>query len=107
MSATFPLRDLVGYGPTPPHSQWPGEARITVNFCINYEEGGERSIVNGDATSEDRISDLTVTTRLGQRDFNMESCYEFGSCVGFWRLMRAFQDRDLPATVNLVVLAGA
>lgn len=107
MSATFPPRDLVGYARNPPHPNWPGGARVAVNFCINYEEGGERSLVNGDATSEDRISDLVVQARLGARDFNMESCYEFGSRVGFWRLMRAFQDRSLPATVNLVGLAGA
>lgn len=107
MSASFPPRDLVGYGPKPPHPNWPGKARIAVNFCINYEEGGERSLVNGDLTSEDRISDLVVQARTGARDFNMESCYEFGSRVGFWRLMRAFQDRGLPATVNLVGLAGA
>ncbi len=107
MSALFPPRDLVGYGPKPPHPNWPGGARIAVNFCINYEEGGERSIVNGDATSEDRISDLVVQAKIGTRDFNMESCYEFGSRVGFWRIIRAFQDRGLPATVNLVGLAGA
>ncbi len=107
MSASFPARDLVGYGPKPPHARWPDDARIAVNFCINYEEGGERSLVNGDTTSEDRISDLVVQARIGARDLNMESCYEFGSRVGFWRIMRAFQDRGLPATVNLVGLAGA
>ncbi len=107
MSANVPPRDLAGYGPNPPHPKWPGGARIAVNFCINYEEGGEMSVVNGDPRSEARISDLTVQARHGARDLNMESSYEFGSRVGFWRLMRAFQDRGLPATVNLVGLAGA
>ncbi|MEM9059892.1 MAG: polysaccharide deacetylase family protein [Pseudomonadota bacterium] len=101
-----PKRDMVGYGATPPTAPWPAGKRIAVNFCINYEEGGERSILNGDDGSEDRISDVIVERRMGGRDLNIESSYNFGSRVGYWRLLKAFTDRGLPATINLVGLAG-
>ncbi len=103
---TLPSRSLAGYGANPPDPKWPGGARIAVNFCINYEEGAEMCVLNGDDRSEVRVSDLLVAARPGQRDLNIESCYEYGSRVGYWRLMRAFTDRGLPATVNLVGLAG-
>ncbi|MEM7238184.1 MAG: polysaccharide deacetylase family protein [Pseudomonadota bacterium] len=106
MTHSGPVRDLIGYGAHPPGAPWPKRARIAVNFCINYEEGAERSVLNGDDGSEARVSDLIVHRRLGERDLNMESCYNFGSRVGYWRLMRAFTDRGLPATVNLVGHAG-
>ena len=101
-----PTRDLIGYRDEPPAAAWPGEARIAVNFCINYEEGGELCILNGDDRSETRISDVAVETRIGRRDLNIESSYEYGSRVGYWRLLKAFTDRSLQATVNLVGLAG-
>ena len=103
---TLPTRDLAGYGANPPDPKWPGRARVAVNFCINYEEGAEMCVLNGDDRSEVRVSDLVVTARPGERDLNMESNYEYGSRVGYWRLLRAFTDRGLPATVNLVGLAG-
>lgn len=102
-----PTRDFIGYGPTPPQARWPGGARIAVNFCINYEEGGERSILAGDDRSEERLSDVAVTSRIGARDLNIESSYEYGSRVGYWRLLRAFTDRGLVGTVNLVGRAAA
>jgi len=101
-----PTRDFIGYAGHPPAVVWPGEARVAVNFCINYEEGGELSVLNGDDRSEVRISDVAVPARLGRRDLNIESSYEYGSRVGYWRLLQAFTDRNLPATVNLVGLAG-
>jgi peptidoglycan/xylan/chitin deacetylase (PgdA/CDA1 family) len=101
-----PTRDFIGYADTPPQAQWPDEARIAVNFCINYEEGGELCILNGDDRSEIRLSDVSVETRPGRRDLNIESSYEYGSRVGYWRLLRAFTDRGLTATVNLVGFAG-
>jgi len=103
---SLPRRDLRGYGASPPDARWPGSARIAVNFCINYEEGAELCVLNGDDRSEVRVSDLIVPGRHGARDLNMESNYEFGSRVGYWRLIRAFTERGLPATVNLVGLAG-
>jgi allantoinase len=103
---SLPSRDLTGYVASPPHPQWPGGARIAVNFCINYEEGAEMCVLNGDERSEVRVSDLVVEARMGMRDLNMESAYEYGSRVGYWRLLKAFTTRGLPATVNLVGLAG-
>ncbi len=102
----LPTRDLIGYADQPPQVVWPDEARIAINFCINYEEGGELCILNGDDRSEVRLSDVAVTTRIGGRDLNIESSYEYGARVGYWRLLRAFTERGLVATVNLVGLAG-
>jgi len=101
-----PSRDFIGYADQPPAVVWPDEARIAVNFCINYEEGAELCVLNGDNRSEVRVSDVAVETRIGGRDLNIESSYEYGSRVGYWRLLKAFTDRDLKATVNLVGLAG-
>lgn len=102
----LPTRDLIGYADQPPKVVWPNEARIAINFCINYEEGGELCILNGDDRSEERLSDVAVQSRIGRRDLNVESSYEYGSRVGYWRLMKAFSERGLKATVNLVGLAG-
>ncbi|MGB5708203.1 MAG: polysaccharide deacetylase family protein [Arenicellales bacterium] len=99
-------RDLIGYQNQPPYADWPGDARIAVNFCINYEEGAELCILNGDDRSEVRLSDVVVEARIGARDLNIESSYEYGARVGYWRLIEAFTSRDLKATVNLVGLAG-
>ena len=103
---TTPTRNLIGYADAPPNIAWPDSARIAVNFCINYEEGGELCILNGDDRSETRLSDVAVEPRIGGRDLNIESSYEYGSRVGYWRLLKAFTDRGLQATVNLVGLAG-
>src|SRR5258706_12845092 len=90
-------RDLVGYGRSPPGPQWPGGARVAVQFVLNYEEGGERNILHGDATSEAFLSDvLGAQPWSGQRHMNVESMYEYGSRAGFWRLWRGFHARDLP-----------
>ena len=51
-------RDLVGYGRHPPDPRWPGGARVAVQFVVNYEEGGERNTLHGDATSEAFLSDV-------------------------------------------------
>ncbi|MDJ0776897.1 MAG: polysaccharide deacetylase family protein [Gammaproteobacteria bacterium] len=101
-----PVRDFIGYADQPPEVVWPDEARIAINFCINYEEGGELCVLNGDDRSEVRLSDVAVTARMGSRDLNIESSYEYGARVGYWRLLRAFTARGLQATVNLVGLAG-
>ncbi len=93
-------RDLVGYGRNPPNPRWPGSARVAVQFVINYEEGGERSVLHGDATSEAFLSDvLGAQPWPGQRHMNVESMYEYGSRAGFWRLWRLFTERGLRVTV--------
>ena len=106
MTITTPSRDLCGYNNQYPHANWPNDARVAVNFCINYEEGGEMCALNDDHRSEVRVSDLIVEPRYGARDLNIESCYEYGARVGYWRLLEAFASRGLKATVNLVGLAG-
>jgi putative urate catabolism protein len=101
-------RDLTGYGRHPPDPRWPGGARICVQFVINYEEGGERNILHGDATSEAFLSDvLGAQPWPGQRHMNVESMYEYGSRAGFWRLWRIFADRRMPVTVFGVATALA
>jgi putative urate catabolism protein len=101
-------RDLKGYGRNAPDPRWPGGARIAVQFVVNFEEGGERSILHGDATSEAFLSDvLGATPWPGQRHMNVESMYEYGSRAGFWRLWRLFKERALPVTVFGVATALA
>ena len=101
-------RDLVGYGRNPPDPRWPGRARVAVQFVVNYEEGGENSILHGDEASEAFLSDvLGAQPWPGQRHMNMESIYEYGSRAGFWRLWRMFTERKLPVTVFGVATALA
>ena len=91
--ARYP-RDLKGYGRTPPQAEWPGGARVAVQFVINYEEGGENCILHGDAASEAFLSEIVGAEPWpGQRHMNMESIYEYGARAGFWRLWRAFTAR--------------
>ena len=101
-------RDLVGYGRQPPDPKWPGAARIAVQFVINYEEGGENCILNGDAASEAFLSEIIGAQPWpNQRHMSMESIYEYGSRVGFWRLYRLFTSRDMPVTVFAIATALA
>jgi putative urate catabolism protein len=101
-------RDLAGYGRNPPDPRWPGAARIAVQFVVNYEEGGERNILHGDATSEAFLSDvLGAKPWPGERHMNVESMYEYGSRAGFWRLWRLFTHRQIPVTVFGVAMALA
>jgi putative urate catabolism protein len=101
-------RDMVGYGRHTPDPQWPGGARVAVQFVINYEEGGENSILHGDAASEAFLSEIVGAAPWpGQRHMNMESIYEYGSRAGFWRLWRLFTQRKMPVTVYGVAMALA
>ena len=101
-------RDLVGYGRMPPHAQWPNDARIAVQFVINYEEGGENCLLHGDAGSEAFLSEIVGAAAWpNQRHMNMESIYEYGARAGFWRLYRMFTDRNMPVTVFGVATAMA
>ncbi len=97
-----------GYGADPPDPQWPGGARIAVQFVINYEEGGENCILHGDAASEAFLSEIVGAAPWpGQRHWNMESLYEYGARAGFWRLHRLFTGFDIPVTVYGVATALA
>lgn len=101
-------RDLVGYGANPPDPQWPNGARVAVQFVINYEEGGENTVLNGDKGSEAFLSDMVgAPSHEGARAMAMESLYEYGSRAGFWRLHRLFTERQLPVTVFGVAHAMA
>jgi putative urate catabolism protein len=99
MARMMPPRDLVGYGASPPDPAWPGGARIAVQFVINYEEGAENSVLNGDAGSEAFLSEMVGAASHPARAMAMESLYEYGSRAGFWRLHRLFTERGLPVTV--------
>ncbi|MFA4710499.1 allantoinase PuuE [Xanthomonas perforans] len=101
-------RDLLGYGATPPAAQWPGGARIAVQFVINYEEGAENCVLNGDAGSEAFLSEMVgAHAHPGARAMAMESLYEYGSRAGFWRLHRLFTARNVPMPVFGVAQALA
>lgn len=101
---TYP-RDLVGYGRNAPHARWPGNARIAVQFVLNYEEGGENSVLHGDAGSEQFLSEMFNPASYPDRHLSMESIYEYGSRVGVWRLLKEFEKRGLPLTVFGVSMA--
>src|SRR3954462_182007 len=99
-------RDLRGYGRNPPHPQWPGNARVAVQFVVNFEEGSENNILHGDPASEAFLSDvLGAQPWPGQRHANIESMFEYGSRAGFWRLWRLFSERKWPTTVFGVATA--
>lgn len=99
-------RDMIGYGDRPPVAQWPNKARIAVQFVINYEEGAENCVLHGDPASEAFLSEIVGAQALpGVRHMNMESIYEYGSRVGFWRLHELFTKRKLPVTVFGVAMA--
>ena len=103
--ANYP-RDLVGYKGTPPHAKWPGGARIAVQFVLNYEEGGENSILHGDAGAETFLSEIINAPEIvGARHMSMESIYEYGSRAGVWRVIKLFRDFKLPITVFAVASA--
>ncbi len=98
-------RDLIGYGRCPPHADWPGNARIAVQFVLNYEEGGENCVLHGDAGSEQFLSEIIGAQAYPARHLSMESIYEYGSRVGAWRILREFERRGLPLTVFGVAMA--
>ena len=101
-------RDMRGYGANPPDPDWPGGARVAVQFVVNYEEGGENCILHGDAASEAFLSEVVGAAPWpGKRHWNMESIYEYGARAGFWRLHRMFTAAGVPATVYGVATALA
>ena len=105
-AGTYP-RDLVGYGAYPPQADWPGGARLAVQFVLNYEEGAENCILHGDHASEAFLSELPGAIPWpGERHPSMESVYEYGSRVGAWRLLKLFSKHALPITVFAVGMAA-
>jgi len=102
--APYP-RDLAGYGRTPPHPRWPGDARVALQFVLNYEEGGENSVLHGDAGSEQFLSEMFNPAAYPARHLSMEGIYEYGARVGVWRILREFERRGLPLTVFGVGMA--
>jgi putative urate catabolism protein len=98
-------RDLIGYGRTPPHPQWPGQARVALQFVLNYEEGGENCVLHGDPASETFLSEIIGAAAFPNRHMSMESIYEYGSRAGLWRILRMFEERKLPLTIFGVSMA--
>lgn len=105
MSSEYP-RDLIGYNGAPPNPNWPGKARIAISFVLNYEEGAERCTLHGDSESEAFLSEMPAAQPLAQvRNMSMESCYEYGSRAGVWRVLKLFQKYDIPLTIFAVAMA--
>jgi putative urate catabolism protein len=100
-------RDLVGYGRNPPDPRWPGGALLALNIVVNYEEGGESSVLHGDAQSVAFLTEHITAPRVGERNLTAESLWEYGSRVGFWRLWRVLQRRGLATTCFGVTMALA
>ena len=98
-------RDLVGYGRRYPAPGWPGNARVAVQFVLNYEEGAESSVLDGDSGSETFLSEIAHAQSFPMRHMSMESLYEYGSRAGIWRVLRAFEQRKLPLTIFAVATA--
>ncbi len=98
-------RDMVGYGPRPPFADWPGKARVAVQFVLNYEEGAESCVLHGDSHAEQFLSEMFNPAAYPERHLSMESIYEYGSRVGVWRFLREFERRGLPLTVFGVAMA--
>jgi len=98
-------RDMVGYGRDQPQADWPGNARIALQFVLNYEEGGESNVLHGDAGSEQFLSEIIGAQCYDSRHMSMESTYEYGSRAGVWRLLDEFEKRDMPITIFAVAMA--
>ncbi len=100
-------RNLTGYGANPPQADWPGGARLALQFVLNFEEGGENSLLNGDRASEAFLSEIIGAEPLeGTRHISMESIYDYGSRVGVWRLLNLFDRKQIPLTVFAVARAA-
>ena len=104
MMSDYP-RDMIGYGAVTPDPKWPGNARIAVQFVLNYEEGGENNVLHGDPGSEQFLSEIIGAASYPDRHMSMESIYEYGSRAGVWRLLREFESRGMPLTIFAVAMA--
>ena len=99
------LRDMAGYGECCPVPGWPDDAKIALQFVLNYEEGGELCVLDGDAESESFLSEISCAPFAGARHMTMESVYEYGARAGVWRILDLFRERQIPLTVFAVALA--
>ena len=98
---------MTGYAGNPPLANWPGGARVAVQFVLNYEEGGESCVLHGDGASETFLSEIIGATPYeGARHLSMESIYEYGARAGVWRILDLFRDRQVPLTVFAVAMAA-
>lgn len=100
-------RDLIGYHGQPPQVKWPNNAKVAVQFVLNYEEGGEKHIEHGDDGSEQFLSEIIGAASYPAKHMSMDSMYEYGSRAGFWRIHNEFQKRKLPMTIFGVAMALA
>ncbi|WP_105103436.1 allantoinase PuuE [Microbulbifer pacificus] len=98
-------RDLIGYGRDVPQANWPGKAKVALQFVLNYEEGGENCVLHGDSHSERFLSEIVGAEAYADRHMSMESIYEYGSRAGVWRILNEFEKRGLPLTVFGVAMA--
>jgi len=98
-------RQYKGYGENPPHPRWPGNARLALQIVLNYEEGGENCVLNGDPAAETFLSEIINAPAVPARHMSMESIYEYGSRAGVWRLLRLFREYDIPVTIFAVAMA--
>ena len=98
-------RDMIGYGSNDLNVVWPNNARIAVQIVLNYEEGAENCVLNGDKQSEIFLSEIIGAQPVKGRHINMESLYEYGSRRGFWRLHKLFQEKKIPVTIFGVGMA--
>ena len=99
------LRDFVGYGSKGKQISWPNNAKLALQIVLNYEEGGENSVLNGDKYSETFLSEIIGAKAIKGRHISMESIYEYGSRSGFWRLDKLFKEKKIPVTIFGVGLA--
>ena len=98
-------RDLIGYGAKGKKISWPNNSKLALQFVLNYEEGGENSVLNGDKYSETFLSEIIGAKAIKGRHISMESIYEYGSRAGFWRLDSLFKEKKIPITIFAVGLA--
>ena len=97
-------RDFVGYGANPPQVEWPDGARIAISVVVNYEEGSEYSLLDGDPHRETN-NEVPSPLPLDERDLANESFFEYGSRAGVWRIMNILDEYDVKATFFVCALA--
>ena len=99
------IRNFIGYGSNGKKISWPNNAKLALQIVLNYEEGGENCILNGDKYSETFLSEIIGAKPIKGRHISMESIYEYGSRIGFWRLDKLFKEKKIPVTIFGVGLA--